>query len=328
MALTTAQITALSTAQIASLTTSQVVSLRTAQAAALKSSQVAALSTTQFAAMETADLAALSLMALKGVKAAQLYVLSREQLLAFAAAAGFQTPIVLDLNGDGVSTQNMAAGVKFDLMALGQAVSTGWVSPTDGLLAMDLNHDGVINSGAELFGSATTLANGQKAEDGYTALNQLDSNLDGVINSQDAAFGDLRVWVDGNSDGVTELGELKTLAQLNISQLSLTVTTDASLNNGNVVGLNSSYQTTDGASHAAADVWFQVDLRANVTNLAQAMAEFRSTSNASGKGMSSNFVQDTANLAKVQIAQLAATDLLSKARPDTPLSAGILTLPK
>jgi hypothetical protein len=186
----------------------------------------------------------------------------------------------------------------------------------------------VINSGAELFGSATTLANGQKAEDGYTALNQLDSNLDGVINSQDAAFGDLRVWVDANSDGITEQGELKTLTQLNISQLSLAVTTDASLNNGNVVGLNSSYQTTDGASHAAADVWFQVDLRANVTNLAQAMAEFRSTSNASGKGMSSNFVQDTANLAKVQIAQLAATDLLSKARPETPLSAGILTLPK
>jgi hypothetical protein len=44
--------------------------------------------------------------------------------------------------------------------------------------------------------------------------------------------------------------------------------------------------------------------------------------------MSSNFVQDTANLAKVQIAQLAATDLLSKARAETPLSAGILTLPK
>jgi hypothetical protein len=213
-------------------------------------------------------------------------------------------------------------------MALGQAIQTGWVSPTDGLLAMDLNHDGVINSGAELFGSATTLANGQKAEDGYAALSQLDSNQDGVIDSRDQAFADLRVWVDANSDGVTESGELKTLAQLNISQLSLATNSQASLDNGNVVGLNSSYQTTDGVTHAAADVWFQVDLRANVTHLTQAMAEYSATAIASTAAVGGNFNQDSAHLAKVPPPQLAATDLLSKARPETPLSSGILTLPK
>ena len=240
---------------------------------------------------------------------------------------------------------------------------------TDGLLARDLNGDGAINSGAELFGSATTLANGQAAPDGYSALNELDSNHDGVINSQDAAFTDLRVWVDANADGVTEQGELKTLAQLNISQLSLATDSHASLNNGNVVGLNSSYQTTDGASHAAADVWFQVDLRAQVTNLTQAMAQFNAAPEASATAAGSltdataqssealptlavanlvdamkqydaqsasvanavpgsNFLQDTANLAKVQIAQSAATDLLSKTRPETNLNNGILTVLK
>ena len=240
---------------------------------------------------------------------------------------------------------------------------------TDGLLARDLNGDGAINSGAELFGSATTLANGQAAPDGYSALNELDSNHDGVINSQDAAFTDLRVWVDANADGVTEQGELKTLAQLNISQLSLATDSHASLDNGNVVGLNSSYQTTDGASHAAADVWFQVDLRAQVTNLTQAMAQFNAAPQASATAAGSltdataqssealptlavanlvdamkqydaqsasvanavpgsNFLQDTANLAKVQIAQSAATDLLSKTRPETNLNNGILTVLK
>jgi hypothetical protein len=216
-------------------------------------------------------------LASTGFKASQIAAMNTDQKMAIHLAS----PIVLDLNGDGVSTQSIAAGVQFDLLAQGQAVNTGWVSATDGLLARDLNGDGVINSGAELFGSATTLANGQTAPDGYSALNELDSNHDGVINSQDAAFKDLRVWVDANADGVTEQGELKTLAQLNISQLSLATDSNASMNNGNVVGLNSSYQTTDGASHAAADVWFQVDLRAQVTNLTQAMSQFNAAPDAS-----------------------------------------------
>jgi hypothetical protein len=279
-------------------------------------------------------------------------------------AAGFETPIVLDLNGDGVSTQNIAAGVKFDLLAQGQAVNTGWVSPTDGLLAIDLNHDGVINSGAELFCSASVLANGEKAPDGYVALSELDTNHDGVINNQDANFADLRVWVDANSDGVTEAGELKTLSDLKISQLSLTTDTVATDSNGNLVGLNSSYQTSDGATHAAADVWFKVDLRSNVTNLTQVMSEYNSNDTAAvpvsltdgvntpdvnqpvlavanlvdamkqfdqGSPVSAepgSFIQDTADLAKAQIAQSAATDLLSKSRPDVHIPSGFLGMPK
>ena len=235
---------------------------------------------------------------------------------------------VLDLTGDGVRTQNIGAGVTLDLMALGQAIRTGWVSSTDGLLAMDLNQDGVINSGAELFGSATTLANGQKAEDGYAALNELDSNQDGFIDSQDKAFADLRVWADVNSDGATGQGELKTLAQLNISQLSLVTDSQASLDNGNVVGLNSSYQTTDGVSHAAADVWFQVDLRANVTLLAQAMAEYSESTCTSASTFGSNGLPGATDLAKAQWPQLAAIDLTKPPQQEVPLSSGILTLPK
>jgi hypothetical protein len=172
--------------------------------------------------------------------------------------------------------------------------------------------------------------------------------------------------VDSNADGVTGQGELKTLGDLNISQLSLTTsTTDARMDNGNLVSMNSSYQTTDGATHAAADVWFQVDLRSNVSNLTQAMAEFGTTEateanavsltegmvkqshtapvlavanlvdamkqfdqSAPASAVSGSFMQDTANLAKAQIAQSAATDMLAKARPDGLAPQGILGMPK
>ena len=42
--------------------------------------------------------------------------------------------------------------------------------PDDGLLAIDLNGDGVINTGAELFGNETELADGTKAANGFLGL--------------------------------------------------------------------------------------------------------------------------------------------------------------
>jgi hypothetical protein len=115
----------------------------------------------------------------------------------------------------------------------------------------------VINDGGELFGYGTTLANGSKAGTGYAALTELDTNGDGVVDAKDSAYADLRVWVDGNADGVSQSDELKSLDSLGITKLNLDVTKDVSLNNGNFVGLTSTYETADGASHTAADVWFQ-----------------------------------------------------------------------
>ena len=105
-----------------------------------------------------------------------------------AALVTLSTPIILDLDGNGVQTMSYSSGVKFDLFAQGQEVQTGWVSSGDGLLVLDRNHDGQINDGSELFGSSTTLASGAKAEDGYQALSELDSNLDGVISQEDEGF--------------------------------------------------------------------------------------------------------------------------------------------
>jgi ribosome maturation factor RimP len=76
------------------------------------------------------------------------------------------TPLVLDLNGDGVHTTTLTKGVAFDNQGTGQLLKTAWTDGKDGLLVLDLNHDGFINSGRELFGSNTLLANGSTAKDG------------------------------------------------------------------------------------------------------------------------------------------------------------------
>jgi len=238
--------------------------------------------TRQVHALTSRVVTALSTQQIHALSTQQLHALSSEQIAGWTSAQKGAvislTPIVLDLNGDGIQTLSIANGVQFDLGATGTKVNTGWVAGGDGLLALDRNHDGIINDGSELFGSGTTLANGQKAADGYAAMAELDTNGDGVINAKDSAFADLRVWVDGNADGVSQTDELKSLTDLGITKLNLDVKQAAGINNGNIIGLSSTYETADGASHAAADVWFAVspvtNLSGNVSGLAQAMSAF------------------------------------------------------
>ncbi|MFN3303976.1 MAG: hypothetical protein ACK44A_09670, partial [Roseateles sp.] len=105
----------------------------------------------------------------------------------------------------------------------------------------------------------TVLADGSRAKDGYAAMAALDSNGDGKLDAADAAFKQLQVWVDADKDGVTDSGELKNLADLGIANLSLHSTASTAVDNGNLIGLVGSYQTTDGATHQMADVWFSRD---------------------------------------------------------------------
>jgi hypothetical protein len=171
------------------------------------------------------------------------------------------TPLVLDLNGDGIHTVGQSAGVLFDVAANGALKRTGWVDAHDGVLALDANGDGVINNGSELFGSGTTLSNGSKAANGYAALAQYDANQDGTIDANDAVFANLKVWVDANTDGITEAGELKTLAELGIASLNLNALNAMGTENGNSVTLQSSWKDVNGVSHSLADWTFQTDDR-------------------------------------------------------------------
>lgn len=95
------------------------------------------------------------------------------------------SPIILDLDGDGIETRALQDGIFFDHDGNQFAENTGWVAVDDGLLVLDRNSNGVIDSGSELFGNNTTLNDGSLAKNGYQALQVLDLNQDGMINAYD-----------------------------------------------------------------------------------------------------------------------------------------------
>jgi hypothetical protein len=205
----------------------------------------------------------------------------------------YLSPVILDLNGDGIQTLGLSSGVAFDLSATGQKANVGWVSPGDGLLVLDRNHNGVIDDGSELFGTSTLLPDGTRAANGYAALKAMDSNGDGVISNKDAGWADLKIWRDTNSDGVSQQGELVSLDSLGITKLNLAASPTSVMDNGNWIGMVSSFETADGKTHDMADVWFQTnqpapapapaDLRTSVTGLVQAMSSFAELQSATGQ---------------------------------------------
>ncbi|MBF0097993.1 MAG: hypothetical protein HQM04_18240 [Magnetococcales bacterium] len=174
------------------------------------------------------------------------------------------SPIVLDLDGDGIETTRESLTTFFDYDGNGFAESTGWVGADDGLLVRDINGNGWIDDGRELFGSETLLANGSKAAHGYLALAELDDNHDGMLNAADPAFATLMVWKDSDGDGTSLASELITLDQAGVQSISIIFTSPFLVDkNGNQHKQLGHYTTTSGETRLSADVWFQVNSMAS-----------------------------------------------------------------
>ena len=129
-------------------------------------------------------------------------------------------PLVLDLDGDGLELIGASGAVLFDHNADGIKTGTGWARPDDGFLVRDLDGNGTIDTGREVFGVDTFKNNGGLATDGFDALRELDSNNDGAITNLDAAFAELKVWRDLDQNGISTANELFTLDQLNITSIN------------------------------------------------------------------------------------------------------------
>ncbi len=176
-----------------------------------------------------------------------------------AAESTLGDPIIIDLNGNGVETLS-GKGVYFDHGGDGVKERTGWVAGTDGFLVRDLNGDGLITTGLELFGNKTHLRDGSTAGNGYQALTELDDNLDGSIDSRDKAWSTLQIWQDKNSDGRTDAGELYTLADAGIAAISTRFSSSTYQDeNGEHHRQTGSVTLTDGTTVASADVWFEIN---------------------------------------------------------------------
>jgi hypothetical protein len=183
----------------------------------------------------------------------------------YSQAQQTASPVMLDLNHDGklgttgVSTaKNRADGqtgktVAFDIDGDGKKDNVEWMDGKgDGMLVDDrqgavsaaAKGNGEIN-GKQLFGDQ-----GGKYASGYNKLAEADTNHDGKLTG--AELNGIKVWQD-NGDAKVQAGELKTLAQLGITELSTGVN---NVQNGRGENLMQSSFVQNGQAFKSEDVWF------------------------------------------------------------------------
>ncbi len=237
----------------------------------------------------------------------------------FTAARKAISPLVLDLDGDGLETTGLTGSkVVYNLDGDGAANYTGWVAPDDGFLVYDRNGDGLINDGREMFGEGTLKNDGPETfRNGFSALAQEDSNGDGWIDAQDISWGRLQVWRDLNQNGRSEKGELFGLEELGIARISLSYENAelVTMANGNYKYGQGHYQTTDGRKLAVSDIFFQQDSSfQNYVNDALIPEAIRDLPNLAGSGFLDGLwpaMARSPELADI-VAAYAASDRLSQ----------------
>ncbi|MEM5527848.1 hypothetical protein WN093_03345 [Gammaproteobacteria bacterium AS21] len=181
---------------------------------------------------------------------------SYEEIIEFSVVERtLSTPLILDLDNDGVETLPLSAGIIFDIDADGIQDKTGWASGDDGFLVRDINQDGLINDASELFGEHTIKSNGEKAEDGFAALREFDQNLDGIIDDKDDIYQELHIWQDINEDGISQANELFTLLDKGVSSIEVNPSQVMENSQGNITALRALWLDALDNKHTIDDVW-------------------------------------------------------------------------
>ena len=147
-------------------------------------------------------------------------------------------PLVINLDSNPTSVSDMK--FEFDLDGDGEAEEISYLGSGSAFLALDLNGNGEIDDGSELFGTASG--------DGFKDLAKYDSDGNGWIDEADEVFDKLRLW-QVNEDGTRSLYSLK---EKNVGALYLgNVNSIFSLTNNNndtnaVIRKSGIYLTEDG----------------------------------------------------------------------------------
>lgn len=159
------------------------------------------------------------------------------------------TPLVLQFLAGAPVT--LTRGLSSFAFTPGQSVHSDWPAAATPWLVRDLDGDGRISSGRELFGSDTALASGRTAKHGFEALADLDGNRDGRVDADDPAFTTLRLWADVDGDRRTDPGELTSLAARGVTSLSVRYAVDARCDaRGNCERERAGFTFTDASGQA------------------------------------------------------------------------------
>lgn len=141
------------------------------------------------------------------------------------------TPLVLSF--DATPIEMIAAEstpmATFDIsMRPDSCISTDWPTAVTPWLVVDLDGNGTIDGGHELFGSGSRLASGQHASNGFAALAELDADANEVVDGSDPRFGELMLWRDWDADRFSTPDELSPLIDSGVLSLPVEFDIDVS----------------------------------------------------------------------------------------------------
>jgi hypothetical protein len=172
-------------------------------------------------------------------------------------------PIVISMDRGGYRFTSARRGVPFDLDASGAPEQVAWtVADSEvAFLALDRNGNGLIDSGAELFGNHTPVTPGTSATtpNGFEALRfaQLGA-ADDVLTANDPVWSQLLLWTDRNHNGLSEPDEIQRLCESGIVAISLVYEESRRVDRfGNEFRQRGTIQWADGRTQVIYDVWLR-----------------------------------------------------------------------
>jgi hypothetical protein len=160
------------------------------------------------------------------------------------------TPLVLSFDASPIEmiAVESTPAATFDIsMRADSCISTDWPTAVTPWLVVDLDGNGTIDGGHELFGSGSRLASGQHASNGFAALAELDADANEVVDGNDPRFGELMLWRDWDADRFSTPDELTRLIDSGVLSLPVEYDIDVSCDErGNCGVQRASFEHTAG----------------------------------------------------------------------------------
>ncbi|RCX16286.1 hypothetical protein DFR58_11129 [Anaerobacterium chartisolvens] len=125
--------------------------------------------------------------------------MSQKSISIRAGDAARVDPLIINLNNNAPSLTDTK--FSFDLDCNGKPDQISFLSSGSGFLALDINNDGIINDGSELFGPSSG--------NGFSELSKYDSDNNNWIDENDDIYDRLRIWTkdENGNDILFALGE-------------------------------------------------------------------------------------------------------------------------